>query len=203
MRRKYYTLWLILICVFIFIVQLFSASFIDLLILDSNYPLQIWRYLSSIFLHGGFSHLFFNIFALLIFGLVLESIIGSNKFLVVFFASGIIANIISINFYSTSLGASGAIYGIIGTLMIVRPLMVVWAFGLPLPMILAGALYAAGDLVGLFIPSDIGHIAHLSGIVIGVLLGFFYHDWNRKRQKRFIVKLDEDSVRNWEDHYMR
>ena len=57
-----------------------------------------------------------------------------------FFISGILANLISVNFYNSSLGASGAIFGVIGALVVVRPWMFVWAFGLPLPMIVAGIL---------------------------------------------------------------
>jgi len=62
------------------------------------YP-QIWRFATAIFLHANITHLFYNLFALFFFGIALEKLIGSRKFLLVFFTSGIIANIISFNFY--------------------------------------------------------------------------------------------------------
>ena len=60
---------------------------------------QVWRFVSAIFLHGSITHLAYNMFALFFFGIALEKFIGSKKFLFVYFFSGIIANIISINFY--------------------------------------------------------------------------------------------------------
>ena len=125
MRNKYFALWLSVICVLIFILQLAFSGFTDALVLNQSSWLEPWRFVSSIFLHGSPLHLIFNLFALILFGLILEKLIGSNKFLVVFFASGIIANLIAVNFYPSSLGASGAVYGILGALTILRPKMVV------------------------------------------------------------------------------
>ena len=100
-----------------------------------------------------------------------------KKFLLVFFVSGILANIISVFFYPSSLGASGAISGIIGALIIVRPMLVVWAFGLPMPIFIAGIVWVAGDLIGAigyFAGNPIdntGNIAHLAGMFFGLLFG--------------------------------
>ncbi len=76
-----------------------------------------WRYLTSIFLHGSFEHLLFNCFAILVFLPPLERLLGHIRYGVLFLASGIIANLISMGAYEraseyfVSVGASGAIYG--------------------------------------------------------------------------------------------
>jgi membrane associated rhomboid family serine protease len=146
----------------------------------------------------------YNLFALALFGSILEHIIGSRRFLVLFLAAGILANILAVFFYPSSLGASGAIFGVLGALVVLRPGMIVWAFSLPMPMFLAGIIWAIGDLIGLFIPSDVGHIAHLAGMGIGIIYGFFVRGRFKefRRSSRSFV-LDERAMRDWEDNYMR
>ncbi|MDP3882009.1 MAG: rhomboid family intramembrane serine protease [Nanoarchaeota archaeon] len=163
-----------------------------------------WRFASSLLLHGSFGHLLYNMFALALFGSLLEKFIGGRKFVLVFFISGIIANLIGINFYDSSLGASGAIYGVFGVLMVIRPGMIVWAAGFPMPMLIAGFVWAAGDLIGLFIPSNIGHIAHLSGMIAGLFYGIFVRvRYKEKRKSDNRIIIDERDVRRWEDYYMK
>jgi len=165
----------------VFLIQLFVRGFTELFLLDSSAYLQIWRFVTAVFLHGGFAHLLYNVLALALFGSILERFIGGKRFLIVFFVTGILANLISVNFYDSSLGASGAIFGVIGALVIIRPLMVIWAFGMPMPMFIAGILWAAGDLIGLFVPSNVANLAHLSGMFFGLIFGFSY----RKKVKNF------------------
>jgi membrane associated rhomboid family serine protease len=133
---------------------------------------------------------------------------GHKKFLIVFFASGILANIISMPFYNLSLGASGAIFGVIGALIIVRPTLSVFAFGMPMPMFLAGILWGIGDLLGAvsFLSgnpiNNTGNIAHLSGMAIGLILGLLFKKPQLKNNHHNI-QLDEDSIRRWEDINLR
>jgi len=173
-KFRFYALKLCGIMFLIFLVQLLFSDFTELFLLNSFAFVQVWRFISAMFLHGGLPHLLYNIFALGLFGSMLERLIGSRRFLIVFFATGVLANILSVNFYDSSLGASGAIFGIIGALIVVRPLMVVWAFGLPMPLFIAGILWAAGDLIGLFVPSNVANLAHLSGMFFGLLFGIVY-----------------------------
>lgn len=203
-KFKFYALWLCLICIGVFILQVIIPGFTEFFILDENatYVYELWRFLTSIFLHGSFVHLLYNLFALALFGSILEKIIGSKKFLWIFFLSGIFANIISVNFYPLSLGASGAIYGILGCLTVLRPWMFIFAFGLPLPMFIAAILWVAGAVLGIFMPGNIGHIAHLSGIVIGFLFGVFLRPRIGKRKKRPRTKIPERRMRDWERRYM-
>jgi hypothetical protein len=203
MKFRFYALKLCLICIVVYLLQLIIPGFTELFILNSNFPSQYWRYLTAIFLHGGLAHLVFNLFALALFGSILEKLIRGRKFLFIFFLSGILVNIVSINFYESSLGASGAIYGILGVLMIIAPLMFVWAFGLPMPMFIAGILWIIGEILGLFIPSNIGHIAHLSGLAIGILIGVILRVKKKTRKiRREKIQFSNEYVRLWEDNYL-
>ena len=136
--QKFYSLYLSIIMIGIFILQNLPGipGFTDLFLLnqDALTNFQIWRYVTAIFLHGSITHLAFNLFALFFFGLVLEKTVGTKNFMITFFTTGIIANIISVNFYNSSLGASGAIYGVIGAAAILRPMMMVFSFGAIIPM---------------------------------------------------------------------
>lgn len=203
MKFKFYALWLSVICVIVFVIQILVPGFIDLFVLNSSAYTQIWRFVTPIFLHGSLQHIVFNLVALLIFGGMLEALIGGKKFLIVFFVTGIIANLVSVNFYTSSLGASGAIFGVIGALILVRPTLAVWAFGFPMPVFLAGIIWVLIDIFGIFNPGEVANLAHLSGIFSGLVLGLFYRDWTKKQKRQTEVKLDESYVRRWEDYYMR
>jgi len=210
MDNKFATLWISAACVIMFILQLVIPSFTDALVLNQSSWMQPWRFVSSIFLHGGVSHIVFNLFALILFGLILEKIIGSKKFLILYFASGIIANLIAVNFYSSSLGASGAIYGILGCLAVLRPKMAVWVYNMPMPMFVAAIVWVLAGVFGIFNPSEVGDIAHLSGIAVGFLFGLWLRVGSGKKEKKIVrnynglkVTFDEDSMRNWEDRNLR
>jgi membrane associated rhomboid family serine protease len=207
MKNRFFALWLALVCVVMFAMQNYISGFTDFLILNSTaLSGQIWRFVSALFLHGSLSHITYNMFALIIFGLILESLIGSKKFLLVFFLSGILANIIGVFFYDSSLGASGAIFGVIGALTLRKPLMTVWAFGLPMPMFIASALWAAGDLLGMFFPSNVGHIAHLSGLGVGLLLGIYFRITQKQKGNNkisYTVKIPESHMRRWERKHFK
>ncbi|MFH1289917.1 MAG: rhomboid family intramembrane serine protease [Nanoarchaeota archaeon] len=208
MKFKFYAVKLSGIIVLVFLAQLFISGFTNLFILNELSWQQPWRFVTSIFLHGGLAHLVLNLFALLLFGSILEKLINSKRFFIVFFITGILANLISMNFYSSSLGASGAIFGIIGCLIFVRPMMTIWAFGMPMPLFLAGILWAGADLLGTYgfftgNPIDnTGNIAHLSGMLFGLIFGYFYRK-NLVRKRKVNVSLDEGQVRNWERTWMR
>ena len=207
MKFRFYALQITILCLLVFIVQLIIPRLTDLFILDSRAYHEIWRFLTSIFLHASVAHLLYNAFALVLFGSILELMIGGKRFLAVFFISGILANLVAVNFYSSSLGASGAIYGIIGALILIRPLLFVWAFCLPMPMIVAGVIWVTGDIIGIFAPSGVANIAHLAGIAVGLILGAFFRSYYKKlsgeRAKSRPFILDEDRVRAWEDYYLR
>ncbi len=84
--------------------------------------------------------------------------------------------------------------------------MMVWAFGLLMPMIIAAIIWIAGDVIGVFFPSGVGNIAHLSGVAIGFLAGLTNRIINRYwlfKNKKEKVSISEDYIKNWEDNYMK
>lgn len=207
-KFNFYAIKLAVLCIAVFILQYLIPKFTELFLLNQDSYVQLWRFVTAIFLHGGLAHLTLNMFALMFFGSILERFIGGKKFLIVFFATGIFANIIAVQFYNSSLGASGAIYGIFGALIFIRPLMTVWTFNLPMPMFLAGIVWIIANLLGTYgfltgNPLDnTGTIAHLSGMILGFYFGFKYRK-KIKRQRKRNVSLDEKEVRLWEDRYLR
>ena len=201
---KKYSFILVGICVVVFILQVLFPAITDEFALYSNRVLsEPWLLVTSMFLHGGFLHLFFNMFALGLFGMILESIIGSKKFLAIYFASGIVAGIGSALFYPASLGASGAIYGILGTLAVLRPRMVVWVMGIPMPMYAAAVLWAMMDLLGMFAPSGIANAAHLAGLGTGIAAGLILKGRFRLPRKKRSDPLSEEDRRRIEEYFDR
>ena len=199
-NSKNYSLWLVGICVMVFVIQAIFPAITDQFALYSYRALsEPWILITSIFLHGSFEHLFFNMFALALFGFILERIIGSKNFLLVFFFSGLLASLGSAYFYPASLGASGAIFGIMGTLTVLRPKMYVWVMGAPMPMFVAAILWAAIDLVGMFAPSGIANAAHLVGLGSGIIIGLFLRN-HFKEEKEEWPEEDEEPVEYYIDY---
>ncbi len=200
------TISLAVATVAVFVLQIIFPAITDnFSLVSSEVFSRPWTLLTSIFLHGGFEHLFYNMFALVLFGLILEEIIGSKKFLQIYFASGLLASLASIPFYEASLGASGAIFGILGALAILRPRMVVWINFIPVPMFLAIFIWAAIDLFGIFFPSNIANTAHLAGLFLGVLYGLYLRgSFGEKffRRHKHNLEISEEKFRNWEDRNM-
>ncbi len=166
------------IIVFVYVLQMAVPGFTELFYFDSPF-LQPWVFITSCFLHGGIAHLFFNCFALLMFGPYLEREIGTKKFLLLFLLAGIIGNI---TYYLTiflgiipaipALGASGGIFGILGALAVIKPNMRIFVFFIPMSIKTAAILWFVLEFVGTFnVGSGIASGAHLGGLVFGLLFG--------------------------------
>ena len=203
MKYNYWTaLWLSLIIFIVFLLQLIPG-FTDLFILDSRIVLfRLWTLLTAILLHSGLPHLMYNLFGLALFGSILEHIIGSKKFLILLFVSGLTASLISLPFYTRVLGASGAVFGILGMLGILRPRLTVWLHYMPMPMIVALFVWAIGDIIGIYAPSGTANIAHLGGLFVGVAAGIYYRKQFRENKgKKEDVYIDEEKVKEWEKSF--
>ena len=149
-----------------------------------------WQLVTYMFMHGGLGHLFFNMYTLFIFGSVLENVWGTKKFLTFYFVTGIGAALVNIGVqyltgsFALTVGASGAIYGILmGYAMLYPDSMLTLIFP-PVSMkakwfvlIFAGIELLLGISNN---PADnVAHFAHLGGLVFAFLLIMF---WKKKHR---------------------
>ena len=168
---------LITLCVLVFISMYIwgngSENTITLLLFGANFrPLvqagEIWRLATSMFLHIGIVHLVVNMYSLYIIGKQLESFLGRWKFLIVYLGSGILGSLLSVVVHSSiSAGASGAIFGLLGSLLY---------FGYHYRLYLGTVLKTQvipiiiiNLLIGFMVPG-IDNFAHIGGLVGGYLL---------------------------------
>jgi len=189
----YYAYIIIGITIVIFILQwLLGPWFTDLFTLSMGTLFsRPWGLVTSMFLHGGLTHLFFNMLALFFFGPLLERHIGTKSFLALYFGSGILAGLAQIIVFPASavLGASGAIFGVLGALTVLMPDLVIFLYFVPLKMVYATILFAILDLFPMLTgtPDGIAHAAHLAGLAIGLAAGFWYRQKSKVRSARWQV----------------
>ena len=153
-----------------------------------------WTFITSIFLHADFGHLLFNMIVLFFLGMFLESRIGSKNFLIIFFLAGVGGSlgymITASGSLTPAVGASGAIYGILGALAVIMPFAMVWLWGLvPMPMIAVAFLWGIMDFFGLFGGGSIAHGAHLGGLFVGLACGWYLKKTVRKRYRRIMREV--------------
>lgn len=127
-----------------------------------------WRLFTSMFLHAGIPHLIVNCIGLFCIGSIVEQRLGGIKLLVIYILSGIGSAMITMLVTYGSVGASGAIYGIGGTLLIliIRDRKNIWST--------RSAMQKIVIIVYLTIPNISGVntlISHEVGLIIGILLG--------------------------------
>lgn len=147
---------------------------------------KFWVFITSIFLHADPEHLILNMIALFFFGKVVEMELGRKKFLLVFFLSAIVGNIafLAFSFVTGSvgavvIGASAAIFGLLGIAMLVKPFeFIFYPYLIPVPLILVAMLYILYNLASFFLvaasleESSIAYIAHIGGLATGMIFGF-------------------------------
>lgn len=132
---------------------------------------QWWRLVTSLFIHLGLSHVFFNCFSIFLFAPPLETLLGKWKFALAYFGSGIIANILQLFFNSPYYyaGASGAIFGLFGVFLFIialrRHLLDRQSQQVILVMLIINVVWT------LFFPSNIDVLGHIFGLLAGFVLG--------------------------------
>ena len=146
-----------------------------------------YQLVTHVFAHGGFFHLFFNMFVLWMFGTMLEKRWGPKRFFIFYFACGLAAGVAHLLLEnSPAVGASGAIMGLFAAFAYLFPNTELIIFPIPVPVKAkyAVAIMAAFDLFGGVYPSgsNIAHFAHLGGLVMGFILVLF---WNKTNKKTF------------------
>ncbi len=148
----------------------------DVLSFSSPQLFQVWRLFTSLFLHASASHLFFNMLGLYFFGKVLEEEVDPKKFLLIYFLSGIVGNLVY-GFTSATpvVGASGCVFGLMGFAMLMKPKKMINFYMFPLPLGVIAVLYAVVETLLVYFgefASGVAHIAHVAGLIVGVLFAF-------------------------------
>jgi len=137
---------------------------------------QYWRFVTPIFLHANLLHLGLNMLNLAVLGVFLERLVGHIRFLLIYVTTGIVSIIASFYFMpqEISVGASGAIFGLVGAYS-VFVLMHRRAFRKGgIPALLWLIIVIAGNLsIGFFVP-NVDNYAHLGGLLSGCLLGWWF-----------------------------
>lgn len=133
-----------------------------------------WQIFTYLFLHGGFFHLFLNMFTLWMFGGDLERVWGTRRFLSYYFFTGVGAGLLTVlltpHGYIPTIGASGAIYGLLlayARYFPERRILLYFLFPIPVRVfvIVIGAIALLNSVTQ---PGDaIAHVAHLGGLVFG------------------------------------
>ncbi|MFW9971041.1 MAG: rhomboid family intramembrane serine protease [Candidatus Odinarchaeota archaeon] len=175
------TLTLIFINILCFLVFNIAAPQIFDLLVQINRDVienfEVWRLITSIFVHANLMHLFSNMIALLLFGATVEinKNISKIQYLIIYFFSGFIGNLFSLLLLPmnvVSLGASGAIFGLIGVSFIIvamdyRPLLIL-------------ALFYIGFFIITSFSPGINYLAHIFGLLGGFLFGYLFYIRKRK-----------------------
>ena len=163
------------------------------------YNFQLWQLITYQFMHGGFSHIFFNMLMLWMFGMEIENIWGSKKFLAFYLISGIGAGLFQVilspiftGALAPTIGASGAIFGVMIAFGMMFPNRYIFVYFL-IPMkakylivfLMAIEVLSVGGI------SFVAHLAHIGGAVtafIFILLDRKYH-FNFDRTYDSLLKL--------------
>ncbi len=143
-----------------------------------GYGFMPWQLVTYMFLHGGFGHIFLNMLMLWMFGMEIENTWGSKKFLIFYFAAGLVAglaNLLIAPLFSTpgpTIGASGGVYGVLVAFAMLFPNRHIYIYFL-LP-VRAKYLITFFILLELYngvtgASGGIAHVAHLGGAVVGAI----------------------------------
>ena len=151
-----------------------------------------YQFVTYMFLHGGFEHLFFNMFALWMFGRTLEYELGSKRFLIYYFVCGIGAALIQMatiplsgEYYVQLIGASGAVMGLLLAFGVLHPNAVIMLLIPPIPIkakwfvIIYGVIELFSGWRGI---GNVAHFAHVGGMLWGLALLWW---WRRQGKIRF------------------
>jgi membrane associated rhomboid family serine protease len=135
---------------------------------------QYWRLFTAMFLHAGILHILFNMYALYLFGYLIENALGSLRFIGVYFVAGFVAMAVSFAFADPNVpavGASGAIFALLGAWVAYnfrRRGSIQASYNLRWALMLIGL----NLFLGFSIP-NIDNYAHVGGLIAGIAAGWF------------------------------
>jgi membrane associated rhomboid family serine protease len=186
--------------------QGWAEHWLGLVPVDAVFRGHIWQFATYLFLHATILHILFNLLYLVMFGADLEHMWGTRKFATYFFTCGIGAGLIDVivrlslhsNTSEPTIGASGAIYGILLACAVIMPHRQVMLFPLPVTITMRWLVIILGGIEffsTLGVTGDnVSHICHLGGMAVGYLFlrrdSFLYsfrnqvNDYQRRRLKK-------------------
>ena len=183
---------LIIINALVYVAQLILDKSIGLTNMIALYPydsglFKPYQLVTHMFAHdpSNFFHILFNMYALWMFGSVLERVWGPKKFLIFYLACGIAAAVAQMLTGTAAIGASGAVMGLLAAFAYLFPntQFYILPFPFPIKAKYLVAIYAAIDLFGGLHPGaadNIAHFAHLGGMVMGFILVIIWGKTNNK-----------------------
>jgi len=174
--------------------------------LSVEYSPQLYTLFTSMFVHGGFAHIFGNMLIFFFVGMAFEQRIGAKKFLTIYLLTGVCGtlthSLLNIGSTITLIGASGAIFGILGAFAysyprdeVVMPIPIGIMFITRIKVIYAVILFAAFEtfIVWLDVEDTTAHFAHLGGLISGVVLAALLIQGRGKEMKTPMQKIHYDS----------
>ena len=143
---------------------------------------DVLRIVTAVFMHEGFLHLLFNMYALYFFGMMIAPIMGARRFLSLFLFSGVAGNVLWLaanwNTPALLLGASGAVMGVIMTAALLAPDVEILILFIPFPLKLrtAALVFAGIDVFMFFMgnQSGVAYLAHIGGFLAGYLFSLIF-----------------------------
>ncbi|MGD9116432.1 MAG: rhomboid family intramembrane serine protease [Dehalococcoidia bacterium] len=141
-----------------------------------------WTLVTCMFIHANLWHIIANMITLYFFGSYLNRLLGTWKFLAVYFAGGMLGSIVFLllppDIPALAVGASGAIFALGGVLAVMRPKLRVIIFPIPAPLPLWIAIIGIFAIFS-FLP-NVAWQAHAGGLALGLVLGYIL----RRRERR-------------------
>lgn len=195
----------------------YQALFLSLLGLHPEAVLNhkaLWQLVTFLFLHGSFLHVLFNMLGLWWFGADLERVWGSKRFFQYYLFTGVGSGLVSLLMSQPTIGASGAIYGLLFAFGMLYPNRVIYLyFVIPIRAKYFVLLFGLVELAALTFStsSGINHWAHLAGLFFGFVWFFFSHNrfdprsiykkirYHRQRKKFTLIVNEEENEKDKEN----
>ncbi len=202
---------LLIVNIAVFIIDELSGNILSAiggLYYYKNPLFHLWQIITYMFLHGGLAHLFFNMLALWMFGRVMEQTWGANKLLIYYMICGIGAGLTQeagqeiglIEPYAMTIGASGAVYGLLLAFGMTYPEEKLFVIPIPIPIkakYFVG-FYALIELLDCMTMRDgVAHAAHLGGMIFGAVLILM---WRRQTNNRRSSHSDWTSSHSYSNY---
>jgi membrane associated rhomboid family serine protease len=190
----------ILFLVFLIIATKFGWDYIAIKPANIIGGKYLWTILTSMFMHGGIFHIFANMISLMFIGGLVEKLLGPKRYFWFYMLSGIFAGLLfvllslifNIDLNTYAVGASGALFGLVGFLVLITPNLPVYLMFVPIPIKMKYA--GPGILILLWFISiagsiPIGNTAHLGGLLAGLAYGIYIKTKYKNKSKMISKKF--------------